>query len=145
MAPDPLTKCTTCGAPATNKCSGCKTIHYCGKECQTKDWPNHKINCKDIWMEKPLARAADLIQAAWLNFRENTWDTPITHLEVKNNELITYDGDQRVRSGYFVKFPNDIMPDDSVKAGVLCNMMCNEPLAYLHSFIAMLIAGESHF
>lgn len=26
-------------------CSRCKTDKYCSKECQKKNWPNHKINC----------------------------------------------------------------------------------------------------
>jgi hypothetical protein len=29
-----------------NKCAGCKNICYCSKECQKKDWKNHKINCQ---------------------------------------------------------------------------------------------------
>ncbi|KAF1846045.1 uncharacterized protein K460DRAFT_386407 [Cucurbitaria berberidis CBS 394.84] len=140
MAPEPPTKCSTCGDPATNKCGACKTAYYCTKDCQNKDWSKHKVHCKDPF-EKPLALAADLIQAAWLNFRENTWDTPIERVEVKEDELITYDGDQWAKSGQFVKFPNDLMPNDSVKAGVLCNMMCNEPLAYLYNFISILISA----
>ncbi len=28
------------------KCSGCYEISYCSVECQKKDWPNHKPECK---------------------------------------------------------------------------------------------------
>ncbi|KAA1474076.1 hypothetical protein DENSPDRAFT_840610 [Dentipellis sp. KUC8613] len=27
-------------------CSACHRAHYCNKECQTADWPNHKVACK---------------------------------------------------------------------------------------------------
>ncbi len=28
------------------QCAGCKSVKYCGKECQRSDWPNHKTVCK---------------------------------------------------------------------------------------------------
>lgn len=28
------------------KCGRCKKIYYCSKECQIKDWQNHKSECK---------------------------------------------------------------------------------------------------
>jgi hypothetical protein len=30
------------------KCSTCKAVRYCSRECQAVDWPNHKKVCKDI-------------------------------------------------------------------------------------------------
>ncbi|KAJ4332462.1 hypothetical protein N0V95_009656 [Ascochyta clinopodiicola] len=28
------------------RCSNCKNIHYCSPQCQTRDWPQHKLLCK---------------------------------------------------------------------------------------------------
>ncbi|KAK7039530.1 hypothetical protein R3P38DRAFT_3310802 [Favolaschia claudopus] len=43
--------CATCYKPETKKvkysrCGACKKPAYCSKECQAKDWPNHKRTCK---------------------------------------------------------------------------------------------------
>lgn len=43
-----------CGAPGCEKnscamkCSKCRVIYYCGKECQTKDWKAHKRVCAQM-------------------------------------------------------------------------------------------------
>jgi len=46
-------RCTFCkkyGDRTTNKvllrCTGCKKVYYCSKECQAKDWQSHKPKCK---------------------------------------------------------------------------------------------------
>lgn len=38
--------CTTKGCLA--KCSRCKGVYYCSKECQVQDWKTHKVNCKKV-------------------------------------------------------------------------------------------------
>jgi len=37
--------CSYCKNPGKKRCVACKT-HYCSKECQTNDWPSHKLVCK---------------------------------------------------------------------------------------------------
>lgn len=41
-------KCTYCGKTVTvvKKCAQCGEVQYCNKECQAKDWPEHKLRCK---------------------------------------------------------------------------------------------------
>lgn len=38
-------KCHVCGKEAPFRCP-CRTIHYCGVECQAKDRPRHQSSCK---------------------------------------------------------------------------------------------------
>ena len=33
------------------RCSGCYIVFYCGRECQVKDWDDHKDKCKQIQKE----------------------------------------------------------------------------------------------
>lgn len=38
--------CGQCHAPeAKQRCSRCKSIRYCSRECQAKDWPRHRGYC----------------------------------------------------------------------------------------------------
>uniref|UniRef100_A0A914LQE2 MYND-type domain-containing protein n=1 Tax=Meloidogyne incognita TaxID=6306 RepID=A0A914LQE2_MELIC len=39
------TKCENCQKEAKLKCSKCSTAYYCDRNCQIKDWPEHKKNC----------------------------------------------------------------------------------------------------
>ena len=39
-------KCADCGDPAKLRCSKCKSSWYCTRECQLKNWKEHKKMCK---------------------------------------------------------------------------------------------------
>lgn len=38
-------KCACCGTTAESTCKKCMREHYCGRECQVKHWPRHKLDC----------------------------------------------------------------------------------------------------
>jgi hypothetical protein len=41
------TVCVLCGSNGpTKKCGQCKKVSYCGRECQRKDWKQHKPKCR---------------------------------------------------------------------------------------------------
>jgi hypothetical protein len=44
--------CNTCGQQLPlsklRKCSACKAVEYCSKDCQRADWSGHKTDCKKI-------------------------------------------------------------------------------------------------
>ncbi|KAG6547357.1 hypothetical protein Mapa_011294 [Marchantia paleacea] len=49
-----MSPCAKCGREAVLlKCSRCKIVHYCDRECQKQDWGEHKARCR------PPAAAAD--------------------------------------------------------------------------------------
>ena len=37
--------CASCFQSAKSRCSGCKTVRYCGRTCQARDWALHKHEC----------------------------------------------------------------------------------------------------
>jgi hypothetical protein len=41
------TSCHICKNQSVYKCSNCKKVEYCSKECQRADWDEHKYNCEE--------------------------------------------------------------------------------------------------
>ncbi|KAL5320205.1 hypothetical protein ACEPPN_011006 [Leptodophora sp. 'Broadleaf-Isolate-01'] len=57
--------CRTCGNTKGLKlCSGCNSISYCSKECQTKNWGYHKDVCKIIRYERAMHAGKTAASAA---------------------------------------------------------------------------------
>lgn len=50
--------CRHCYKHCNNLCKSCRGVFYCGKECQSLDWPIHKHYCKEI-------------QKGWTKWQEN--------------------------------------------------------------------------
>lgn len=40
-------ECAFCNLDASKKCSRCKKVFYCSKQCQKNDWRNHKQTCQN--------------------------------------------------------------------------------------------------
>ncbi|PVH95472.1 hypothetical protein DM02DRAFT_690044 [Periconia macrospinosa] len=143
MLLDEHTKCSACGEAASNKCTACQTHVYCGKDCQIKDWPEHKKICKHVRQEMIVERAGNLLKELYLDLREKTFDNHIVQVNAKNpKELIIYDGNLKDRVGWFQKFPNHLVEKGSIKNGVLSTLTCNEPLALMKGAVEKLFKGD---
>ncbi len=54
---DQINKCAHCRNPATKRCTRCKSVQYCSKDCQIKDYKlGHKKVCKEIALKKGLIK-----------------------------------------------------------------------------------------
>ena len=53
-------ECITCDAEHCDKtnpkscCVRCRTVYYCGRECQKRHWPMHKLECRDVETMKQM-------------------------------------------------------------------------------------------
>ena len=43
-----INQCEICGKDADKKCSRCKKVAYCSKECQAGNWKTHKYDCQNV-------------------------------------------------------------------------------------------------
>jgi len=48
LGDDDVGVCPVCSKVAENKCTACKEIFYCNRECQRKHWKTHKFECKSL-------------------------------------------------------------------------------------------------
>ncbi|GAA6008365.1 hypothetical protein JCM10207_000102 [Rhodosporidiobolus poonsookiae] len=52
--------CVVCGEKSSQRCSGCSSIVFCSRQCQTLIWKMHKHFCKrpapDAWSFPPLTK-----------------------------------------------------------------------------------------
>ncbi|KAF8069896.1 ectomycorrhiza-upregulated zf-MYND domain-containing protein [Lyophyllum atratum] len=87
----PQENCTKCNFPrdSLQKCSKCKTVSYCSKECQTSHWPVHKPMCrvyspKEVWGVQMLSTG----EAEALNISRDDWTKRCRHKLVTNDHGI---------------------------------------------------------
>jgi hypothetical protein len=114
------------------------------KACQASDWPTHKKNCKNLQnahLEKVLARVADIVQQAYYDFRRNTWDFDVVKVEEHSDALVIYEEDLHEKKEYFIKFPSHLLKDERNAKSVLCTYTCNEPFAWMHKLLYLLLQG----
>ena len=63
--------CGFCGAAASVKCSKCKAVFYCDRNCQKRHWKEHKKSCVEV---KPVEK---------LTLREPLEVVDVSNLELK--------------------------------------------------------------
>eukprot|EP00456_Euglypha_rotunda_P006946 TRINITY_DN11218_c0_g1_i2.p1 TRINITY_DN11218_c0_g1~~TRINITY_DN11218_c0_g1_i2.p1 ORF type:complete len:157 (+),score=13.00 TRINITY_DN11218_c0_g1_i2:263-733(+) len=48
----PKKPCIKCGTLSDLRCKVCKSVWYCGSECQTSDWARHSDECQNLRLQK---------------------------------------------------------------------------------------------
>jgi hypothetical protein len=153
MEIDPA-ECANCGTQATMRCAGCMgapdyhlgdamSIVYCGRNCQTKDWPDHKPHCRIMKRRKKLLRAAAILQGALLTYRDILYDIDLTKIEEKNGMLYLYQKQRSITA--HVKrgpFPNHLTTNVQHKEAALTINQCTTATALLGRLTRKLLAGK---
>ena len=84
--------CGTCGKSEAKrgeemkKCSGCKLLYYCNRDCQRKDWEKHGDKCKKI--KNHLTELAKM-EAELRHYHYDT-PTPVDLFETFKGDFINY-------------------------------------------------------
>ncbi len=65
--------CSFCNkSDATKRCSACRKVNYCSKECQINDWNSHKPNCfKDGKKIQACLVDGDTVTEQMITIRDN--------------------------------------------------------------------------
>lgn len=137
---EPLSKCSSCGEAASNRCKNCLVHVYCNVDCQKRDWPTHKVICKEIQMETFIPRAASLLKELYLIFREATYEHKIKQVILQKSGKIVLHNYARDGS-WFYPFPNDKV-DANTKRPVLCALKCRDALGFLAKTIEKIFKGK---
>ena len=54
-----MESCLSCSKECTLRCSNCKAVFFCNKECQKSAWKNHKAFCKSVTKPAISTAASD--------------------------------------------------------------------------------------
>ena len=57
VTPSPMCELTGCGVKVGKGglCTGCRSVNYCSKEHQRRDWPSHKLKCPPLNKNETMA------------------------------------------------------------------------------------------
>ncbi|RDX40254.1 hypothetical protein OH76DRAFT_1413095 [Lentinus brumalis] len=73
--------CAVCGERATSRCAQCQSVSYCGAACQRANWPQHKLDCRQLkggrWHTLPVhngLQGMDNIYMTTVNRFHNDFD-----------------------------------------------------------------------
>lgn len=132
-------RCAKCNAPAKNKCSRCKSVVYCDKNCQSSHWHQHQMTCN-----KPgqvIQRAGEVLQRLFLVWREHalsrSWDEICD-----TGELVVVH--ELPSSGSLHSFPYHLVQNDSQKEMVISADYCTDFVGRFGPILGHLIKSNTH-
>ncbi|KAJ5774381.1 hypothetical protein N7457_009277 [Penicillium paradoxum] len=153
MVLKPSTQCATCGAEATMRCLHCldapeyqigdsTVVVYCDSFCQEMHWPKHEGYCKDMQKRKMLLRAAWLLKAAILAYKEIVYDVDLTKVEFKDGVLSLHQNPRPISSGpKHAPFPAHMFNSIEHKEAALVHNQCTAATALLGPLTRRILRG----
>lgn len=147
-------KCATCGTDASKRCAGCMDapeyesgdstdIMYCSRDCQKSHWASHKIQCKGLQQRKKLLRAAIVLKAALLIYREATYDIDLTKVDFEGGTLRLFQKQRPITAqSNRGPFPSHLVANNKYKEAVLAHNSCTTAMALLGRLTRKLLQRE---
>jgi hypothetical protein len=119
-------------------------IVYCNRDCQQGHWSDHKAHCRALGQRKKLLRAAKILKAALLTYREVVYDVDLTKIESRDGVLYLHqnlrlDAAQSKRG----PFPDHLTTNIEHKGAALANNQCTTAMALLGRLTWKLLKGET--
>lgn len=157
MTPKALAKCAKCETKAKTMCLGCshapeyqsgdsRVVFYCSHKCQIMDWPKHKAYCKNMQRRKLLFRAALILKAAMLAYRETVYDVDLTKIEYRDGVLYLHQNQRPVSSlSKRGPFPNHITDNIDHKEAALLKSQSTAAMSLLGPLTRKLLGGKNYF
>ena len=144
--------CSRCGKAAKMICAGCKglpdglqrqmEVHYCGAECQRKDWASHKTSCSAARARKVIYRAAESAKAISQLFLRIKYKMIIDEVKRFGNVwMICPPSEYKGGKCVLHPFPSTLFPNKEDADAILEFQSCNAVLDHLHEFLKQLLIG----
>lgn len=147
-------RCASCGSNASTRCAGCigapeyesgdaANTAYCDSDCQKAHWNVHKAHCKILQQRKKLLRAAKILKAALMTYRETSYDIDLTSVKYEDGVLWL----QQKRRSISIRckrgpFPNHLVDSVQHKEAILAHNSCTTAMALLGRLTRKLLKGE---
>lgn len=147
-------RCACCGSDASMRCSGCigapeyedgdgPNTTYCNRDCQREHWNSHKAQCKILQQRKKLLRAAQILKAALLTFREATYDIDLTGVHYESGTLWLHQKQRSISTrSKRGPFPNHLVANVQHKEAVLAHNSCTTAMSLLGRMTRKLLQRE---
>ncbi len=87
--PQPAKICALCHATGEHKCAKCKTVYYCGRQCQILDHPEHKMVCVEPSEENKIEVIENPhFSPEELEMDEEHWETMKRHAKRQGTSIL---------------------------------------------------------
>ncbi|KAK2743509.1 hypothetical protein FQN57_004806 [Myotisia sp. PD_48] len=148
-----LAPCAHCGIEAALKCAGCigapeyqpgdsVAVSYCARDCQGEHWSRHKAYCNGMRQRKKLLRAALILKAALLTYREVLFDIELTNIKFQDGVLYLHQKQRPVTARSIRRpFPENLTTVIEHREAALAINQCTTAMALLGRLTRKLLAG----
>lgn len=120
------------------------SVVYCGRNCQKEHWKSHKAHCNAMRKRKKLLRAAKILKAALLTYREAVYDIDLTKVVLEDGILCLYQNRRSLTAqAKRGPFPSHITSSIEYKEAALAHNSCTTAMALLGRLTRKLLAGET--
>ena len=80
----PVCFCCKTKEPVPKRCNGCNVAYYCSKQCQEKDWENHKKCCKMVKADRLNKKRTPTVDRVEANVSSRSFNGEAKQEEIEN-------------------------------------------------------------